>query len=172
MYDVITTESLHPILGKATFLDKNMFLLLEQKRKLSTTELGFLLEKYDESLYFLVWASSWMQENLHSLKSPLSQEIGIYFEMQSEAFENHNSTFRKHFPLFKAPAPKKIAWSSFDEIDIPPLRSLQSQKENNELVSILKTDGKTKAKKVKKPPLITDEQAQKYLLETVFKVKI
>ena len=27
MYDVITTESLHPILGKATFLDKNMFLL-------------------------------------------------------------------------------------------------------------------------------------------------
>jgi hypothetical protein len=170
-FTVISTESIYPLLTKTVILEKNMFLLLEQKRKLSTTELNFLLEKYCESLNFYVLASIWMHTNLGSLKTKISQDVAVYFETQNQAFQNHENEFKKYFPKFNSDAPKTppIDWSKFNKSDFPPLEQLANKE--IDLSSILKTDKKPGVKKAKKPPLITDEQSRLYLLESVFKVK-
>lgn len=172
-YRVITTESIYPLLTKAVILDKNMFLLLEQKRKLSSTELNFLLEKYYDSLNFYVLASNWMYTNLGSLKTKLSQDVAIYFETQNLAFQNHEKEFIKFFPLYNPAVPKTppIDWSRFNKTNFPPLEQLVNKEIETELSSIMEINKNPGVKKTKKPPLITDEQSRRYLLESVFNIK-
>jgi len=172
-YNVLTTESLYPILGKKAILDKSMFLLLEQKRKLPTMEFNFLIEKYYDSLSFFVSVSEWMHKNLHCLKTELSQEVAFYFETQNQAFQNHEKEFIKYFPLYNSTTPKTepMDWSSFDKNEFPPLEQLGFKEIGKELTSILKTEKKPGVKKRNKLPIITDEQSKQYLLETVFNIK-
>ena len=170
-YNVITIQSIYPLLSKAVILDKNMFLLLKQKRKLSIIELNFLLEKYYDTLNFFAVASKWMYTNLHSLKTELSQEVAIYFETQNLAFQNHEKAFKKYFPLYKTAIPKTIDWSHLEENEFLPMEQLATKEIEKELTSILKPKEKLGVKKNKEPAIIADKLAQRYLLETVFNVK-
>jgi hypothetical protein len=171
-FRVLSAESVSPILTKAAVLDKNMFLLLKQKKKLSSSEFSFLLDKYSELLYFFRVISEWMSKNIRSLDTPLSKETAIYFESQHLALENHEQAFRKYFPLYKISVSKAIDWSRVTKNDFPPLAQLTTKEVEKGLKSILASDKKPAVKKEKKAPLLTDEQSQRYLLETVFNVKL
>lgn len=160
-YSVNTSESLHPILQKAAILEKNILLLLEQQNKLSKTGFKFLLDKYEELLYFYVETSIKLAKNINELPINDGKAIVVYFEMQRDAFQQHQNTFEKYFPSKNVTLAKPLDWSNYSEKDLPPIRHL----------SIVQTEKKRTTRK-KKKIILTDLEAREYLLETVFNINM
>jgi hypothetical protein len=157
----ITNESLISLGEKQIVLEKNLINLLRQQKKLSSTEFKFLMDKYSDTLRYYAQFTSWMQETLDDQKTDLPPYTSMYFEAQKIAFQNHQKEIVKYFPSKVITIPKTLDWSSYYESDLPPIKQLSN-------IAIIEKQ----VVKKKKPILITDEEAQRYLLETVFKVKV
>ncbi|TXE16600.1 hypothetical protein ES692_12555 [Psychroserpens burtonensis] len=156
------------LLGKASSLDKNIYELLDLKVKLTSEAFQFLSERYSLSVAFYKHVSNWMVEHVKDDISDCSEETINSFEFQKLTFAKHWDYIQKHFSV-----PDHIK-NYFDNAQlttqniskIPDFitgEQLQTKRIFEKLV---------KPRIIKKTVLITDEDAEKFLLETVFNIKL
>lgn len=166
-------EFSHRVFSKSLILEDNMYLLLKMKQKLDVQEFDFLLEKYfkDAKTCFLI-------SNLivNDLESRSSTQINNIFKgalrMQYSAYKEHLGKLIKHFYPNKSELP---------ETNINILEILEEQFPNllkkdkgifNIDVARLPKYKRIGLNKTKKDPLLTEKDAEMFLLESVFNLKI
>lgn len=160
------------MMNKVGILDENMYTLFQAKEDLKDIQFNFLIEKYIDFLDSHCFLTGWMYSNISSFITPVSEETINLFRMQSEFLEQHYTKVRKHFNL----DPKGR------ELNVKSIVDHYKEKFNDAKFSVkvpskipnvpIKETIQTKPRaKKKKPVLITDEDADRFLLETVFHVK-
>ena len=183
------------IIQKPNYLEKNIFQLLKKRKELDTFELDYILKKYFDKVEFYAALINWLSENLSIYnKEKLDPTIIGLFEIQNEAYKKHLieliDTFYStseiqlkeayHLPeLLKAYLPELISrFGKYSKtvnssiIKINPDDFKDIEKTNQPLTNtIVEKIQKPIKKKIKKEPLITDEEAEDFLLRTVFNMK-
>lgn len=155
------------LLGKTAELDKNTYELLDLKTKLDTDSFHFLAEKYLLNVGFYKRISTWMLDHVHEDIPDINKENLLSFELQKTAFENHCDYIQKHFvPLENMEL--DVSNSNLTAKDFDSIRDLLG----SPLQPIKAIENPPKIKKKEKKILITEEEAEKFLLETVFNVKL
>jgi hypothetical protein len=156
------------LLGKASSLDKNIYELLDLKVKLTSEAFQFLSEKYSLSVAFYNHASHWMLEHVKDDISNCSEETINSFEIQKVAFAKHWDYIQKHFSV--PDHTKKY----FDRIQLTteniskiPYFITGGQEQKERIFKKLVTP-KLNIKKV----IVTPQEAEKFLLKTVFNVHL
>lgn len=165
-YELKYKPKLFQLLAKSSYLDKNLFALLDYKANLKAFQFDYLLQKYIVQLKFYIFISSWMDENLNAHITGVEDNISVYFSIQKTSFLQHKKSLKRTFLLneFSFLTPEEIVASI--RKDIPPIPLFD--KTTNKVK--IHTNKETKTRK--KPTLITDEEADKFLLKTIFNVRI
>jgi len=169
----ITTNTLKfnvlEILNKNDQLNNNIDLLLERKEKLNETAFNHLLEQYKEHVDAHALIISWMSKNI-SIDLPLTPlHILQLFQSQASIFEKHYTKFYKYFDLVETV--KNVEIDHYIKItNESHEESLFIETKNNVEPPSINPKPKKLSKKQKKEPLMTDEKARKFLLETVFNI--
>jgi len=166
------------LLNKRTSLEDNIFQLLKMKKEIEAFEFDYVLEKYFHQLEFSFFVVNWLEVNLSFYnKDRIDINIIGAFSIQNGYFEKHYETVLKHFY-----DPKKITLKeSFTVLElvknyIPDLISRYGPINSEEKLIEETIDEEnniskiSSSKKIKKKPLVTDEDAEEFLLETVFNI--
>ena len=157
---------------KDVILESNLFQLLEMKERLKSQSFRFLLEKYLSNVNAWIYAYNWLRLNLVK-QIPLASKSHIsLFEYQRVILENHLSSLKKYFE-FKAnnnPTKNEIANVLLDNKETFPLDKALINDMVEASRGFNKTDEQKPIKKFKKPILLTEKQADDFLLKTVFKI--
>ncbi|WP_053992910.1 hypothetical protein [Mangrovimonas sp. TPBH4] len=156
----------YALLEKSSIFEENIFALLDAKETLSNAQFEHLLKKYWEHLDSYTMLSQWMHDNIHECIHLPSESIVELFAIQKQLFENHrnlviekygNPVSNERIRLFKERMEKQMASPNF-KVTVPNLQAPTPPVKKN-----------PKPRK-KKTELITDEEVDKMLLETVFNV--
>jgi hypothetical protein len=167
------------ILSKTTDLDKNIYTLLDMQAKLEANSFKFLIDKYNQHVNFYVRISTWLFENVQKDILEVTQEALKSFKHQRDAFIIHLEYIQNSFINNQIKPIKPFNTSLTDE-DIKSIRGLiNNASEVNKLVSeipkssesLIKFEPIRKTQKEKKI-LVTDEEAEVFLLKTVFHLEI
>lgn len=161
------------MLSKGSVLDKNIYELLDLKAQLSLEAFSFLSERYSLSVAFYKKVSSWMLEHVKQDVSDINNETLKSFEIQKLAFNNHWDYIQEHFSV-----PESVREYFLEEgliaKDVIAMRDFMSVAEYKpeNIFDKLQKSTTNSIKKKEKRLLITGEDAEKFLLETVFNVKL
>ncbi|MFC5194753.1 hypothetical protein ACFPH8_05380 [Bizionia hallyeonensis] len=166
------TSNYH-MMSKGSALDKNIYELLDLKAQLTTEAFSFLSERYSLSVAFYKKVSSWMLEHVKLDIPAINGETLKSFEIQKLAFNSHWDYIQEHFsvPEHVKNHFAEVDLSSKEVIAMRDFMSDSEQKSGNIHDNLQKAKNKSKKRK-EKQVLITAEEAEKFLLETVFSVKL
>ncbi len=154
------------LFGKNSYLDENMFLLLDEKERLTSAQFNFLIKKYIEQFNVFDYVSNWLNENLTLYIDKVEDKIKAYFVFQKMAFQNHKELLQQNFTLNVIPQPKPKEVVDQIENTFKAFDQFKIIRENKE-----PTPKPVHKNPKKKPILITQEQAEDFLLRTVFNIK-
>mgnify|MGYP000091332129 CR=1 FL=1 len=171
--ELLNDESSHyQILGKAMILNDNIFKLIDQSERLPKHKFDFFLEKYLEHVNFVLYVSNWMENNIEIDISDLREETKKSFKSQTQVFLKHVEDLKSHIILpNKSLEKQKVNVLKFIENDLTDIKNvlnLNSVKPNDSVENVAT---KTSIKNKNKLPLITEEDAEDFLLETVFQIR-
>jgi len=184
IYELKNQHSLYYILQKKSILDTNLFTLLEKKEVLSKNQFSFFIEKYMELIKFCVIVSDWMNKNLNTFISTPTKEVKNSFQYQSDYFSKHFEYLKKHFfQINRNIQDRNIDILQQIETNFPELNNTlttkfktdvfqNNKKKNIENNSDYLNTKKESCKKKKKTSIITETEAEYYLLKNVFNVTI
>lgn len=165
---VYTNESSFKALMKTTMLEDNMFLLLRKKRKLSPQEFNYVFGEYFEQVEVCFYITNWIHQNI-STKSDkqISNSLVAIFELQYKGYKKHFEKLVQHFYPNKEELPK----GNFNVVEtiekyFPNL--FNEQKDTKITAIVIPTKATTQ--KDKKQLLITEQEAEAFLLESVFNI--
>ena len=165
-------SSHHHILSKAMILNDNIFKLIDQSERLPKHKFDFFLEKYLEHVNFVLYVSNWMENNIEIDISDLREETKKSFKSQTQVFLKHVEDLKSHIILpNKSLEKQKVNVLKFIENDLTDIKNvlnLNSVKPNDSVENVAT---KTSIKNKNKLPLITEEDAEDFLLETVFQIR-
>ncbi|OIQ24106.1 hypothetical protein [Lacinutrix sp. MedPE-SW] len=171
---------------KTKELNELTFELIEEKNKLKDYEFSFLIDKYFEQTECVLHISNWLNNNINCIQEITPSITGL-FKIQLFLYKKHLNEIIKQF----YPDRKKIAFnnhhtlriieSNFETFQKPlnlsPLPKLNrnlkdnNKKEPTEIKAEQSPVEKTnKQKKVKKKPLVTEEEARKMILKSIFNI--
>lgn len=178
--EYVKGESSTNFIYKKSYLDKNIFSLLEKKNEVTDYEFDFVLEKYFELAECLFFMSYWM--SIHVAK------IGFYDEYTWSIFRIQSQNYKKHFEVLVKkfyPSRETIPKGDFNRLELidkyfPDIKSLfDKQKKKPELIKDKKEEDKnenkidgSKRENIKKEALISESEAEKILLKAIFKLDI
>lgn len=160
---------------KATKLESNLYQLLEREKITSTLEFNFILEKYLEQVECLKYISEWMYSNLNQVEN-LDQTIKGLFNIQLSYYEKHLKVFIKQF--YKNRIDYNKATFNLESIINSQIKEIVEKKENHNenkethIAQNANLNNNNTPQKVKKQPLVTQEDAEKLLLKTIFNLDI
>ncbi|MCX7551842.1 hypothetical protein [Xanthomarina sp. F2636L] len=155
------------LLSKTAELDRNIYALLEMRSKLDEDSFQFLAKKYCLDVAFYKRVSAWMLDHIQEDIPDANKETLLSFELQKTAFENHWEYLQKHF-VPSAEIKRNIPEVNLTAEDFEIIQDLVG----NPLQSKSENKNSPKTTKKEKKILITEEAAEKFLLETVFNVKL
>jgi hypothetical protein len=172
------------VLLKSSNLEQNIFNLIEKKSEVKEQEFNYVLNKYFELVEYLFYATNWMNTNLTQIVQTDDTVTGL-FHLQFTNYKKHFEALVKHFYPNKEAIPKgnfnahEIIETYFPDVS-------KSLEQNNSLKPNINNEDKkatilnnathletTAVKKVKnanKKSLVTEEEAEKLLLRTIFNV--
>lgn len=159
------------VLGKRNILEQNRFQLLDAKDKLGDYQYKTLLESYLARLNFFTYISDWMTTNLPNQNFTVTKEQSKAFELQSSLFKIHRDQIYFDANIVNGNSQSKQQ-HAFDNL----------KKDYSAVFEQLKTEffrkkGVTEHQlkaispevvKGKKQKLITEQEAEDYLLKTIF----
>jgi hypothetical protein len=166
-------------LQKKKILETNLFKLLEGKEKLKNDQFDFFIKMYLEKVNFCLQISKWLNNNLVMYRLEMNEEVKSAFQFQHDFFQQHSKHLNKYFSSSeKLTTQAPIDVAQFIEKNFKELKeSLSNQSDNgkviidNEAQNILKGEQKREVKaQMKKPIIITEQEADKFILKRVFKV--
>lgn len=163
----------HKVFSKSAMLEDNMYLLLKMKRKLNIQEFDFLLEKYFNQTQSFFFISNWINIDLH--KSSPTQINGTFkgvLKLQYSAYKEHLGKLIKHFYPNREEFPENDI-NIIEELEkhFPNLLKKEKGINSYEVATLFKIK-KTESIKSKKKELLSDKDANMFLLESVFNLKI
>ena len=86
------------MISKASFLEKNIFILLKKKDKESSATFHFILEKYVKQIQGYCFVSEWMVDNIESTEvKGLNSEVINNFNEQSKCHRTHLADLKRYF---------------------------------------------------------------------------
>ncbi|WMI70085.1 hypothetical protein [Mangrovimonas sp. YM274] len=156
----------YTLLEKSAVFEENVFVLLDAKEALGNTQFEHLFLKYWEHLDSFTMLSQWMHDNIHECIHLPSETIVELFAIQRQLFEDHRSIIlqkygnpktRERIKKFTDNIKAQMASPNF-KVTVPKLHAPTPP---------IKKSPKPRKKKTE---LITDEEVDKMLLETVFNV--
>lgn len=171
------------ILQKQKTLDNNLFKLLDIRKNLKTAEFDFFVNKYLEKVNFCLYITKWLNDNLELYPFGINEEVKKAFQFQLHFFQEHFNNLNGQLNSNKnevQQAPDNIV--QFIENNFKELKeTLTNQKAeiglvNNEHEKQFQDTNLTNEKELKKKKekliLITEEEAEAFLLKTVFNLKV
>lgn len=165
-YQLKDQPSLYHIMGKQGMLDENIFNLLDKKETLNEYQFDFLLNKYLIQINFYVLISEWFNRNMTLHIENLSDEVKNSFKLQYEIFSKHLEQLKSsYFIKEKINSQHNINIVELIENEFPELNNIFIDSSKNEFKKkiIIKVTNK-------KALVLTDKEAEEFLLKTVFKV--
>ena len=173
------TPTYYYLLGKAAELDKNIYTLMDLKAKLETHAFKFLIDKYQEQLDFYVRISTWLANSVKKDIPELSQETLKSFTHQRDVLKEHWDNIQKNLLNSTIKANDSFDTSLTKE-DIKSLGGLfknssevVSLEDKEQKTSVLQTNLKqVKQTKKEKKILVTEEEAEQFLLQIVFHIEL
>jgi hypothetical protein len=182
------------LLKKRDLLEKNIFKLLRKKDEIGVSEFVYIIEKYLDQLAFYIFITVWLKTNLKLFNKDKINIITIgSFEIQYECFQFHLKEFTKNFGSL-TDIGFKINFTSYElvkgyifdlvsryglagekSISNPKVETIELVEEaiNKDNLGTKKSiDKKKSIKKVQKKPLLTENEIEDFLLESVFEVKL
>ncbi len=160
---------LFQIMEKPSILNGNIFLLSDQKAALNSFQFNLLMEKYLEQLRFYNTIAKWMA--LHIAEHcEIDDNIKSYFELQDDFFLNHSQEIEAKFKIDTTTLTKPMDVLEHVEKDLSPFEKLiENNKSQNGITKLGRQMGQTKTRKTK-PVLVTNQEAEDFLLKSVFNV--
>lgn len=155
----IYKEGIHDlaIAEKQKLLKYNIIQLMEMQSRLSEKSFQIMIDNYYQEVRAWQWSSEWMSKNAKDNLIGYANVMQSSLEMQSTILKEHQLELESTFEKFKNPKNKQNALRT---------NALNTYQEK---VSQIEIDNlKTKNKKV----LLTDVEADVYLLEKVFNVVV
>jgi hypothetical protein len=169
------------ILNKGNILSKNMFELLSIKSSLKTHEFDYILEKYHTVAEYHFYITDWLVKNLDKkMSNKVDKTMSGLFKIQLSISKNHFEELIKHFYPTKDLIPKGIfnIMEMIKELFPNLLEKFSISDAQSASVTVKIDVAKDKKanikvdKPTKKKPLITNEEADIYLLENIFNVRV
>lgn len=155
---------------KSNQLEDNILALFKAKEELHDTEFQYILGNYKEHVGSHAFITDFLQRNLSHYIKNVDPHIISLFQMQMQVFDTHLIKMRQLFGAIEKPKTYRDQYllNQFKDkfskpglkIKVPAVKS--TLKPPNKTVNKLKT---------KKKPLITNEEADAFLMETVFNIK-
>ena len=162
------------IMKKKGVLMNNIFLLSQYKDDYGSESFTYILEKYGVYVESFLFLSRWLNDNFEEHLNSKDKDLKRAFNLQLFYFNEHKIEFEARFDIITKPvaSSQEIISSSIQNKDF----NLTSLNFTNKVIS-KKVDSKKLQKNIKKAyinRLKTDtlENAENYLLETVFNVKM
>lgn len=172
-------SSIHQVINslelyrKEVVLESNLFQLLEMKERLKEKTFGFLMGRYLSNVQAWMYAYSWLFENLEKQILQVTETHKSLFEYQKVVLTKHMADLKLHFELH----------NYSDSTKTEPVNVLLENKksfpfEESLIDDVVEASAGNKQiekqkqyKKVNKKVLLTVEEADEYLLKTIFRVK-
>jgi hypothetical protein len=167
------------ILMKTAELEKNIYSLLEVKERYGKESFNFLISKYNQHVDFYIRITNWLLENVKEDISEVTQETLNSLTFQKDAFLAHRVYIQTK--LIKVNQEKSSADNDkLTKGDLMSIKALlegnssqfKESNDNPNVKSNRQDEEKPQTVKNKKKLLITDKQAEDFLLQTVFKMKL
>jgi len=165
------------LLLKSSLLEKNIFSLLEKKSRVQVHEFTFILEKYFEQVETCFWIANWTNDNLESQTTLIVDDsTRTVFELQFKTIKDHFKKLIKHF----YPNREDLLSTDLNVIEtletyFPDLLGRYKKDEDN--TKIIEQQTRSKSTKIvdaskedKKQFLITEKQAEDFILKSVFNI--
>lgn len=149
------------MMDKAKILNRNLFDLMDAKANLSEEQFEFLLSKYKDQLDAFAFIAETLKLDITSSKNKVLKKHKGYIIYQATTFYQHQLEVEKQFPTSQK--------SSYT-IDLKSL-IFNSQQLSNKATGVeqqISNKPPTKKKRV----IITNEEADSYLLQSVFHLKL
>ncbi|WMI64770.1 hypothetical protein RBH94_11945 [Aestuariibaculum sp. YM273] len=165
---------------KNAALEQNIFELLKKRGELETYEFNYILEKYLEQIEALSYIANWLAENLITFIKYDSNISGL-FKLQQTNYQAHLNTFIQHFSSKKGigkdhnPDLENLLKAHYTNLKNVISKGqkveLNSSLQEDKLTDTETTQNTTKIRsKIKKQPLISQDEAEISILKSVFKV--
>ncbi len=178
------------LIKKPKLFEDTIFYLLEKQKELNAPEFNYILNKYMDKVEFYSAIVNWLSNNLKTFNSNLNfGTIGI-FEIQNEIYKTHfieliNCFYRENeYPLkqyydlseiIKIYIPDLISRIDQYNLEVPIEATIkvpkQDEKAEEDTIKSEKSSNKPK-KRIKKEPLISEKEAENFLLTNVFNIKL
>ncbi|MEP3374693.1 MAG: hypothetical protein ABJL43_01125 [Maribacter dokdonensis] len=173
------------IILKNSSLKKSTRQLLNAKANFDEQEFSYILELYYEQVECLYFITNWLNKNITQVLSQEDSILGL-FKLQHNFYKSHFETILKQFYPNIQSLPKgnfnigKSLESSLPQITklfntdnkqniILEASNLQEDRHENLPTSINKKEQK---RKIKKPPIISDTEAETILLKRIFNIDL
>ncbi|WP_338733473.1 hypothetical protein [Mangrovimonas cancribranchiae] len=147
------------LISKSNLLEKNIFTLIDAQESLTESQFKHLINKYWEHVETHTYLTHLMCTHLSEYIKDVSKNVSDMFALQSNYFSTHHSEIKRTFGV--------LLTSMFNNT----LLTYSKKKSNiNKTPLKNKKTVSSKKKPPKKPQLISNEKADRYLLETVFNI--
>lgn len=174
-------------LKKTKELNELTFQLIGEKKKFKDYEFSFLIDKYLEQVECLLYISNWLNNNIHLIEDTTPTITGL-FKIQSLLYKKHLKEIIRQFysdkknVVFTNHNTFRIIQSNFETfhkpLNLPPLPKLNRNLKDINLGETTETkvdkfpiEKTKKQKKVKKKPLVSEEEARKMILKSIFNIE-
>jgi hypothetical protein len=147
------------ILNKRSLLSENLFDLVDYQIELKPAQFSFLMHKYQEYVFIFHHIAELMLNDVNSRTDGKYKKHVAFFMIQEDALRHHKITISDDFPEHKNTQEEEdyMRANIIDNFKLPII----------EQEEIIPPTIKTKQKKEK---IITDLEAQDFLLESIFKI--
>jgi hypothetical protein len=149
------------IMGKMRLLESNIFDLIDAKQSLKKEQFKFLLNKYKTYLAGWAYITKVLDKDVASTDDALLLKYKGYITYQATMLQQHQNNLEKQFVEYKK--------TEYD-FDLKAV-ILDRIKQSNSKVTSNQQNGNKKIR-IKKQPLISNQDADDYLLKSVFRVNI
>lgn len=181
------------IIQKPKLFENTIFQLLKRKKELDDFEFNYVLEKYFDKVEFYSAIVNWLSTNLSLYNEQIDITILGLFEIQNEIYKTHfielidyfypsqeivlkqyydlSEIVKVYLPDFVSRYGKDIKELTIESIITIPQQEIKEAQTNTAIAQNPELDLKPTAK-VKKEPLITEKEAEDFLLTHVFNIKL
>jgi hypothetical protein len=157
------------IIGKQRLLNKNLVILLDAQSSLSKAAFNLIFEDYRKQIEYQIQITSWMYKNITNIFPNIADVFIRAFKIQANCFDVHYSHLDTHFQF-------KVEHVTLNENQV--LKNFETALSKNSperKLFKLNTDQLAKINKAtptsKNKIVITDDQIDLFLLQTVFGVE-
>jgi hypothetical protein len=152
------------LLHKESSLENNLFQLHKFKDQLKQVSFKFILDNYMKHVSACTYVYSWLYDHVLDVIENLTEDQKQLFDLQYRLINKHQECLENAFLV-----EKPIAIEHIEELIATHTHIFKDRKFNELLTDINKE--KDNSKQNNKKLLLTDLEADTYLLKTVFNVK-